>query len=507
MTTPNLALTGLTRTNATIQANKPVLLRGICLPNERIQAELPSGSADSTADSQGHWRITLPPLPPGGPYTGSVSSPSARLAIENLLAGEVWLCAGQSNMAMAVGFLVPEEIPAPNPSDPLRFVHIASNVSARPLPHVEFQWQHPTLAPKLASGVACHFAQTLHDQLQTPVAFIQAAIGHTPAMSWTPRAFIHPDSTAAQRLKQFDQDLLAHPDALHNLPAYRKALQPLMAQWDKAITPWQNLARAELAAGRPMPPMPVRATGLGDTHTPTVLYNAMLAPLASEPIAGILWYQGESDAILGLADQYPQSLASLTQGLRDTFGPVPIVIVELPRHYDIQCCDPANDWPKVRWAQQSALSDPAVGVVPTLDLGDTTRIHPIQKRTLAQRAARVALALAYPNSNHTIQPPPQRHGPILHHAHFSPTTIDLTFTGVRTALTLTPSNAPNAALFEAYIQNHWRAITPTLTGPTTITLPLSAPATKVRYAWAADPLPVIFDAANLPLSPFLSSKL
>lgn len=500
------ALTGLTRSNATIQANRPILLRGTASPGQAVHAQLGQSHVHTTADAQGQWRCFLPPLPPGGPHSGQVTSSNAasgeaRIPLDNLLSGQVWLCAGQSNMAMSLASLEIQELPLPNPHDPLRFVHIPVTVSAVPLSDTAIQWQHPTLTPKTASGIAYHFAQTLHDRLQTPVAFIQAAVGHTPAMSWTPRNAIAPASTAAQRLNQFDLDLLAQPDALSDLNKYRKTLEGPWSQWNKAITAWQSQSRAQLAAGQTMAPMPPRATGLGDTHTPTVLYNAMLAPLQDEPIAGILWYQGESDAILGLAGEYPQSLASLIHGMRQTFGHVPIVIVELPRHFDIQCDNPDDAWPTVRWAQQSALADPAIGVVPSLDQGDTIRIHPIQKRIVAHRAAEIALALAYPQ--HPSHSHKRRHGPILHRASFTGYTVELVFTGVHESIVINPSPASNAARFEVLIGQTWQTITPTFTAPCVVQLTTSQPALAARYAWAADPIPTLFDASGYPVSPFV----
>ncbi len=500
-----LLLTGLTRSHATIQANRPVFVRGKALPGQTIDIHLGPHASQTTADPQGRWRASLPSLPSGGPYLGYVAAAGHRRTIENLHVGEVWLCAGQSNMAMSLVALDAQEVPQPDPQTPLCFTQIPSSVSALALSDAPIHWQHPALAPKSASGMAFHFAHSLHSRLRTPVAFVQSAVGHTPAMAWTPRAFIQPGSTAAQRLAQFDHDLLSRPDAVADLNQCRKALEGPWSQWNKAISAWQPVARAALAAGRPMPPMPPRATGLGDPHAPTVLYNAMLAPLQDEPIAGILWYQGESDAILGLSGEYPQSLAALVRGLRHTFGDVPVVIVELPRHYDIQCDDPDEAWPAVRWAQQSALADPTIGVVPSLDLGDTEKIHPTRKRELARRAADIALALAYPG--HPASPR-HRHGPILDHARFIGGSIELSFKGIRGALALKPSDAPNAARFEALIADTWHTVAPRIAGPSLLTLATPMPARAVRYAWAADPLPTLFDSAGddsaLPVSPFVA---
>jgi hypothetical protein len=54
----------------------------------------------ATAGADGLWRARLPPQPAGGPFVVTVaSSAGGRLALEDVLFGDVWLCGGESQWA------------------------------------------------------------------------------------------------------------------------------------------------------------------------------------------------------------------------------------------------------------------------------------------------------------------------------------------------------------------------------------------------------------------------
>ncbi len=508
----SLTLTGLVRSGAVVQAGAPVLLRGRATPGVMVTVTLGDQRVAAQAHPEtGHWRCELLPLPVGGPYEGSVvdesGGPEGRVTLTDLYSGQVWLCAGQSNMAMGLSFLAADEKPTPGDREQnppvIRFAYMPVRVAASPLDTAAFQWDDALERTNRVSAVGYHFARTLSDKLQMPIGFVQAAVGHTPAMAWTARQHIPWGGQAYQKLKAFDNDLLAHPDARDNLDAWYQKLAPQMKQWNANVSQWLVVAREAHNAGKPIPPMPAYSTDLGNAHTPTALYNGMLAPLAGETVAGLLWYQGESDAILEYDAVYLQSLRGVIAGVRDLVGPVPAVIVELPRHYDIQCPRPDDAWPAVRWAQQqAAMSDATCGLVSTMDLGDTQMIHPTRKRTLAQRAGEIALALVYPE--HATGLAHGRHGPVLKHARQQQDGIDLTFHGAAGPLAMAPSAGPQQAVFEVTLRGQWQRVDAQLTGDQQVrlTLPAGERATMVRYAWRGDPLPLLVDGAGWPVSGF-----
>uniref|UniRef100_A0A8B9JLJ8 Sialate O-acetylesterase domain-containing protein n=1 Tax=Astyanax mexicanus TaxID=7994 RepID=A0A8B9JLJ8_ASTMX len=55
------------------------------------------------------WRVTLEPVPAGGPYNLTAiqkGTSSSKILLTDLLFGDVWLCGGQSNMAFTLAQVI-----------------------------------------------------------------------------------------------------------------------------------------------------------------------------------------------------------------------------------------------------------------------------------------------------------------------------------------------------------------------------------------------------------------
>ena len=85
-----------------LQREAAVPIWGWAEPGEKVTVALAGQTKDATADAKGNWQVRLDALKAGGPHTMTVKGKNT-LTIENILVGEVWLCSGQSNMAMTVG--------------------------------------------------------------------------------------------------------------------------------------------------------------------------------------------------------------------------------------------------------------------------------------------------------------------------------------------------------------------------------------------------------------------
>ena len=136
--------------------------------------------------------------------------------------------------------------------------------------------------------------------------------------------------------------------------------------------------------GASMPSCPSGDVSL--QNMPTTLYNAVLHPLAPYALAGVVWYQGESNT--GNARDYAPMLRKLMGGWRQLFGnpQLPFVIVQLANY--MACVEqPQNTgWSQVREAQRTvALADPWAESVVNIDLGETQDIHPLRKKEVAER--------------------------------------------------------------------------------------------------------------------------
>jgi sialate O-acetylesterase len=135
--------------------------------------------------------------------------------------------------------------------------------------------------------------------------------------------------------------------------------------------------------------------------SPSVLYNAMVAPLTPMAIAGVIWYQGEAN--VGDADNYKALFEAMIAGWREAFmrsglpfGFVQIAPFEYTRSTPITMRARTPDLTaRLREAQGAAAKMQRVGMTVTLDVGHPEDIHPRDKRTVGHRLAQWALGEVY----------------------------------------------------------------------------------------------------------------
>jgi sialate O-acetylesterase len=127
-------------------------------------------------------------------------------------------------------------------------------------------------------------------------------------------------------------------------------------------------------------------------YKPVCLYNAMIAPLQGLHFAGVLWYQGEAN--VERRNEYADLMATMVGNWRDLFGQptLPFLIAELADYM------PESDvWGRRAWEEmrqiQAAIPNRVSHTyfIPNKDLGEWNDIHPLDKKTLGERAAAIAL--------------------------------------------------------------------------------------------------------------------
>ncbi|OGV36774.1 MAG: hypothetical protein A2X48_16915 [Lentisphaerae bacterium GWF2_49_21] len=127
---------------------------------------------------------------------------------------------------------------------------------------------------------------------------------------------------------------------------------------------------------------------------PSALHNAMIAPLDSFAVRGVLWYQGESNA----GDQtYGKMLSSLISSWREKKGlkEMSFMIVQLPNHGSRPAEPSDSPWAVVREGQRSVLVLPNTAMITTLDIGEAHNIHPLNKQDIGKRLALAARNICY----------------------------------------------------------------------------------------------------------------
>ena len=134
---------------------------------------------------------------------------------------------------------------------------------------------------------------------------------------------------------------------------------------------------------------------------PTGLYHAMTAPCHRYTIAGILWYQGESNTHAS-ASRYLDLMERMIAGYRKKWGEeLPFFYVQLPNFsaevYEKDRHALYSDWPGIREAQRKALKIPGTGMAVAIDLGEDNDLHPLNKEGIGWRLAMLAAAALYGN--------------------------------------------------------------------------------------------------------------
>lgn len=128
---------------------------------------------------------------------------------------------------------------------------------------------------------------------------------------------------------------------------------------------------------------------------PMGLYNAMIAPLNNYTKAGIVWYQGEANT--SKPDEYTKLLSAMLADWRKKFNQqnLPFLLAQLPNFMEAKPEPTESNWAKLRVAQLNMLSVKNTGVAVTIDAGEWNDIHPLNKKTVGVRLAKLADKMHY----------------------------------------------------------------------------------------------------------------
>ena len=128
-------------------------------------------------------------------------------------------------------------------------------------------------------------------------------------------------------------------------------------------------------------------------QVPTLLYNAMIAPLQNWPLTGVLWYQGESNAGPGDAEAYVTHMRTLVTFWRDRFenDSLPFYWVQLANFQTPSTNPDDPGWATLRNSQTAALDQPHTGQAVIIDVGEADDIHPKNKWEVGRRLSLHAL--------------------------------------------------------------------------------------------------------------------
>lgn len=192
--------------NMVLQRGKPNTIWGWSEPGDSIRVELGENSATAAAAADGKWQTRIQPPAPGGPYTLRISGKQQKIELHDVLVGDVWLCAGQSNMqfGLAQARNGAEEVKRADYPQ-IRYYVVGQRTSYSHVDVPRGSWR--VVSPATVGGrgggisaVAYFFARKLQQNVHVPIGLVHEAVGGVPAETFT-----SPD--ALRPLKDFDDGL------------------------------------------------------------------------------------------------------------------------------------------------------------------------------------------------------------------------------------------------------------------------------------------------------------
>lgn len=368
-----LALPAIYSDNMVIQRGTPFVVRGTADAGKKITARLGKQKIKTRAASDGNWEVSFKPMSADGKsHTLTVECEKEKIELKNIVVGEVWLCSGQSNMAFMVKESShKEESLKECEKNDIRLYDmkpgvITDNVewSVEALEQLnEHNYYLPTQWQKATkervndfSAVAYHFGAMFADSLGVPVGLICNAVGGAPAEAFIAR-----------------NTLEWHPRLLDILYNWRN--NDMIQDWCRGRAS-QNIKQSK----NPLQRHP---------YEPAFLYETGIAPIASYPIKGAIWYQGESNA--HNVELHEEIFPTLVDCWRQTWNnpAMPFYFVQLS---SIE----RPTWAHFRDSQRrlaGSIENCAFAV--SSDKGDRWNVHPTEKRPIGERLARQALYGTY----------------------------------------------------------------------------------------------------------------
>lgn len=280
------------------------------------------------------------------------NSSTFSIKLENIVFGDIYLCAGQSNMELAVSQALnaTEEISDSVNYPNLRLFYVPKELSTTPLDDFSNKTQWKVSNPQTVGGkpwtyfsaICYFFGRDLYNFFQgkLPIGLIESSWGGTYIQAWS------------------------SPDSLKKCPTT-----------DHTPSKVQNGT---------------------NPNQPSVLFNAMINPFIFSGIQfnGVLWYQGEANSFKD--NPYACFLQNMIADWREkmqqffAFFIVQLAAYESKTHF----------FPFIREAQDSvARHSPHTYLVTAIDLGDPKSewgtIHPRNKQQVSQRLANKALFQLY----------------------------------------------------------------------------------------------------------------
>lgn len=375
--------------NMVIQRDKPVVVWGVGVPGSALEIVFGGKSKQVVVNSDSTWTVQFSKQKVNTrPQSLEVRTATEKLILRNILIGDVWICSGQSNMEFPMQremHFKSEQSQANqplirmnNPAPVGRYVYgEAYNDSLnKRLNNRDFYrwetWQNcGAKSFRSMSAIAYYFAKSILLQTGIPIGIVNMSIGGAPIESFISREAMAQNSQFAAKVKP--------------------------GNWlnNNALPEWIR-TRGEQNVGS-NPSGYQDDLGLNHAYKPGFPYECGIKPLLPFPIKGVIWYQGESNALEeARVNEYPALMHLLINDYRRQWknSDMPIYWVQLSSIDTVAY--QSRFWPIFRDGQRQLMAEVKNGGMAVCsDLGFKNDVHPTNKKDVGERLARWALKQTY----------------------------------------------------------------------------------------------------------------
>ena len=496
-----LKLHSLFTDHAVLQSGMAVPVWGHANPDDSVEVSFAAQKVTTKAGADGRWMISLKSLAASvEPRVMTVKAGEQSVTVKDVLVGEVWVCSGQSNMAMSVSGSLGKEktVEESKKGDygTIRLFKAPVRGEDERQSEVDALW---AICDKKSvvrfSATGFYFGRALNRDLKVPVGLIQSASGGTNAYSWINSGTYQKNPAAQISREFFDQAVKIYPQAKQ--------------RYDEQLKAWREKVKEAKGTGTPAKGRAPRAPmGLKHVKRPTGHYNAMIAPLQPYAIKGAIWYQGEANSRPPFAPNYEALMLAMVEGWRQDWAAqlpgkaekrdFPFYLVQLPNFAGGH----AQGWPLIREQMlQFWKNGKDTGMVVAIDVGEAKDIHPRDKTPVGERLARFARGNAYGEDL-------VYSGPVYQSMAVKGSSIEVKFAHAGEGLKSSDGQALRhfsvAGADGVFVEAEAK-----ITAKDTLTIgsdKVKEPQ-AVRYAWTSNPEKVnFFNAEELPASPFRTDK-
>lgn len=465
--------------NMVLQQGMAVPVWGHADPQEKVTVTFAGQTKSVTTDKDGKWMVKLDSLKASSEGREMKFSGSNEVLVSDVLVGEVWICSGQSNMQMGLNTL-----PALN-KQKLKF----KNVRCFDVPKVVAFEEQDSLKGDWKVGlpnsaVAGGFAHFLEKSADVPVGIILSCWGSSSLEAWMPRDL-------GKDIPLFKEQL----DELDGNKETRAKIKRIMETKGPRKTPDDIFLRRQS----------------------NILYNAMIAPLVPYACRGLVWYQGERNAMnydeLPAEPWFRRSIPMVGYGdalklwierYRKEWDKedMHFMVVMLPGYakgFEKVAESPTEkSWAWMREQQLKALDLPNTSVVNTIDLGHLTNIHPKDKLPIGQRLALLA-------QRDTLGENIIAEGPVMMEVTVMNEALIVDFENSE-GLKTSDGEAPSAFWISSDAKKWEQASAEIKDGQVILTSEQIKRPKFIRYAFAAMAKTNLVNAADLPARPFRTDQ-